>query len=219
MKFLPRLLVLLAACGGAASGATLTLTNTDFSASGADTNPTGWTTTEQLAGGVSVQVSTLPAFTNVLTFQGRNGVNNVLQSFLTSEATADTYGSFTVNFDAGWRNNTAAPNDLGWTISIVNVTDGNSVLGSATYTLPPNSPTNQLDVYRHVGLQSVTITYDNSAPGLVGDTIALRFESDSSQNSFNPTGWIDNVAVTAVPETSIALLGSIGLLGLLRRRR
>lgn len=205
----PRSLLLLPLLCLPAGAVPLTLTNADFSASGANTNPTGWTTAEQLAGGVSVQVSTLPEFANVLTFQGRSGVNNVQQNLLTTEATADTYGSYTVSFDAGWRNNTAAPNDLGWTVSIVNVSDGDAILGSATYTLPPDLPSNQLDVYRHVGLQSLSITYDNTDPGLVGDTIALRIESNSSQNYFNPTGWIDNVTVENGTPDPVLTLGAL----------
>jgi hypothetical protein len=183
-----------------ASAVPLTLTNTDFSGGvSSGNNPAGWTTTEALAGNLGIQTpptSQLPSNGVVLTFQGRSTVNNIQQNFLTSEVTADTYGIFTVAFEAGWRNNTAAPNDMGWTVSIINVTDG-GVLGSATYTLPPNSPSNLSDNYRTLGVRSLVINYDNTIATLVGDTIAIQIESNSSQNNFNPTGWIDNISVSA----------------------
>lgn len=183
-----------------ASAVPLTLTNTDFSGGvSSGNNPAGWITTEAAAGNLGIQTpptAQLPSNGVVLTFQARSTVNNIQQNFLTSEVTADTYGRFTVEFEAGWRNNTLAPNDMGWTVSIINVTDG-GVLGSATYTLPPNSPSNLFDNYRTLGVQSLVINYDNTIATLAGDTIAIQIESNSSQNNFNPTGWIDNISVSA----------------------
>ncbi len=60
--------------------------------------------------------------------------------------------------------------------------------------------------------------------GLASVTFQLHFSDDSSlsNNSFNTNRFKDvtiNGDVTVVPEPSVALLGAIGLLGLLRRRR
>ena len=87
-----------------ASAATLTLTNGDFQASGNNTNPTGWTTNEPTQTSVYVWAANggIPAGTNVLAMWG-NGGQYAEQSFLTSEATAEDFNSFTVGFDAGWR--------------------------------------------------------------------------------------------------------------------
>lgn len=187
---------LLASMATAAHAAPLTLLNPSFTGDANNGNPAAWTTTEASSGYIYVASTSLPNG-NVLAFHARPGINHIQQSFSTSEITADSHGRFTIEFEAGWRNNTASPNNLGWTVSIINVTDGNSVLGSATYTLPPDSPNNAFDNYRSLGVQTLTIDYDNTSPSLVGDTIAIRIESDSSQNSFNPTGWIDNLSVEA----------------------
>lgn len=58
---------------------------------------------------------------------------------------------------------------------------------------------------------NLTLFHDNS-PGAVGrDVETIRFESGTSQMRID--------VVTVVPEPAFALLGSLGVLGLLRRRR
>lgn len=61
---------------------------------------------------------------------------------------------------------------------------------------------------------SITYTADGTE-GTIGDDVAIRFIGATTSAN------IDNVTVnvTSVPEPSIAFLGSLGLLGLLRRRR
>lgn len=205
------------------NAATLSLTNADFQSSGNDSNPSGWTTNEPTNTSVYVWAANggIPAGTNVLAMWGDNSMW-AQQSFLTTGAngaTADDYSSFTVSFDAGWRGRVSGQANS-YTFSIVNVTD-NLVLGSATYNF--TTPTSTIaNTYNVVGTGlSLNITYDNSLGSLAGDTIALRITGDASPNpnAFTNTAWVDNISVTAVPEPGAALLGGLGLLALLRRRR
>ena len=68
----------------------------------------------------------------------------------------------------------------------------------------------------------VNLTYDNTAQ-TSGDTIQVRFTQvspDLTSSTYLATAMFDNVSVTAVPEpSSVSLLGALGLLGFLRRRR
>ena len=203
----------------AAGAVPMTLTNTDFTGDAVDANPAAWTTLEGSAGDVGVQISTIGS-DHVLTFHGRNRTpsNYIQQSLLTSEATAESFGEFTIGFESGWRNNTAAPNDMRLSISIWNVTD-DVELGSVLYTFPPDTPTNQLNVYRILGTQSETVTYDNTAVGLVGDEIALRISILTIQDSWNPTAWIDDITVEAVPEPATMSLLALGGIAMLKRRK
>lgn len=217
-KNVPSSLLALAGLAAHASAATLTLTNGNFQASGHNTNPTGWSTNEPALTSVYVWAANggIPAGTNVLAMWG-NGGQNVQQSFLTSEATAETYNSFTVGFDAGWRGRIAnQPNS--YTFSLVDVTD-NLVLGSATFnfTTPTVTTANTYAVVA-TGL-TVNISYDNTLGSLVGDTIALRITGAGTINDANNTAWLDNITVTAVPEPGAALVGGMGVIALLRRRR
>jgi hypothetical protein len=215
-----KIILSLLAVSGMAQAATLALTNGDFQSSGNDSDPAGWTTNEPFATSVYVWASggSIPAGTNVLAMWGQTG-HYAQQSFLTSEATAETYNDFTVTFDAGWRGRRAGGANS-YTFSLVNVTD-NLVLGSATYNFI--TPTVAVaDTYAVVGTGlSVNITYDNTLGSLAGDTIALRISGAGSPNpnAFNNTAWVDNISVTAIPEPSAALLGGLGLLAVLRRRR
>lgn len=206
------------------TAATLTLINGDFQTSGNNTNPTGWTTNEPTQTSVYVYAGNattpgaggIPAATNVLAMWG-NGGQYAQQSFLTSEATAEDYNSFTVGFDTGWRGRIAGQ-AFTYTISLVNVTD-NLVLGSATYSFTtPSATVGNTYAVAATG-QSVNITYNNTLGSLVGDTIALRITGAGTVNDFNNTAWLDNITVSAVPEPTSALLGGLGMFALLRRRR
>jgi PEP-CTERM motif len=214
----PPFLLAILALATATNAATLTLTNANFQASGNNTDPSGWTTSEPTQTSVYVWAANggIPAGTNVLAMWG-NGGQYAQQSFLTSEATADDHGSFTIGFDAGWRGR-IANEPFSYTFSIFNVTD-NLVLGSATYNFAtPTVTTANTYAVAATGL-SVTINYDNSLGTLAGDTIALRITGAGKVNDFNNTAWVDNLTVNAVPEPGSVLLGGLGLLALLRRRR
>lgn len=192
----------------ASASLVLTLENADFQASGHDSTPTGWT-----AGGpnggqfIYASGGGIPAGTRVLSLKRSD--NWVQQSFDTNEVTAESFGTFVVTFDSGWRNNTSSiSNDITLLFEIRNVTDG-GVLASNTYDFPPNTPSNLLDNYRVIQTgNTIVLNYDNSLASLAGDEIALRMTTLNAVNSFNPTGWIDNISVTAVPEPgSLAVLG------------
>jgi hypothetical protein len=70
---------------------------------------------------------------------------------------------------------------------------------------------------------SSAITLSLTAPAnlLPGNNIRIVFAQNAPFGTNPLTGEmaIDNVSVLAIPEPSIALLGGLGLLGLLRRRR
>ena len=59
-------------------------------------------------------------------------------------------------------------------------------------------------------------TANNIAAANIGETLFLRFESNAVLNEY---AAIDDVTLTVIPEPSAALLGGLGLLALLRRRR
>lgn len=68
------------------------------------------------------------------------------------------------------------------------------------------------------GNQSIAVNTANFANGGLSASGLLLEGYDNGNDATNFFGVIDNVVVT-VPEPSIALLGGLGLLGLLRRRR
>lgn len=203
-----------------AIAATLTLTNGNFQGSGNNTDPASWTVSETNTGSVS-SVYVYGSTSNVLAFWGAGGYAQ--QSFSTGEATVGSYNSYTVTFDSGWRGfNSPTATGFSVTFSLINVTD-NLLISSQTYNFPvPGAAIT--NTYTPIAQgNTVTINYDNSLASMVGDTIALRISGTGSPNqggnNFANTGWIDNVSVTAIPEPGAALLGGIGMLALLRRRR
>lgn len=226
LKLTAGAMALSALAAGQAAAAPLTLTNADFQTGVMDAVPTGWTSGGVAPGNVVIYSTGggIPSGTQVLAVK-RPG-NWVQQSFLTSEATAETYNEFTITFDSGWRNNNAgAAGNLDLFFQIVNVTEletsANFVLAEAEYDFPLTTPSVASNVYRVIQTgNTLTLTYDNTLPSLVGDKIALRLITSSDTfSSFDPTGWIDNVSVEAVPEPgSLALLG-LGSLLIARRRR
>ncbi|NWK54448.1 sulfatase-like hydrolase/transferase [Verrucomicrobiaceae bacterium N1E253] len=168
----------------------MTLINPGFEASGNNTNPSGWTTTEPAGSSAYIYGST----SNVLAFWGDGA--QVQQSFSTEEATADSFGTYSIIFDSGWRNNAGDHDDLTLTIEIINVTEG-TVLGSTNYVFPPNTPSEESNVYRVIKTGNITtISYDSSGSHLKDDEIALRITA-SSPDGYSTTGWVDNISIIA----------------------
>ena len=194
----------------------ITLSNADFQSSDADV-PTGWTRSTFDPLGIYVwDDAKTPTGEAVLAIQARTD-RWIQQSFSTSEATADSYPEYSISFDSGWRSNTSSPNDLSLVFSIYNM-DNATVLGSQTYTFPANQPDNLFDTYQVINTgNTVSVKYDNTDPALTGKVIGLRITTETTQNSYNPTGWIDNISVNAIPEPStMGILLLAGIAGIVR---
>ncbi|MCP4375940.1 MAG: PEP-CTERM sorting domain-containing protein [bacterium] len=141
--------------------------------------------------------------------QARSGNGYVQQSFLAGEATAGTYGSFTVTMDLGIRSNSGVTMPL--RVEIWNVTDDVS-LASETYTYPTSGT-------GFIETKAFSLSYNNGAQD-AGDEIALRITNATSSNvEWETTTWLDNVTVEAVPEPATMSLLALGGLGVLARRR
>jgi len=197
---------------GISQAATLSLTNADFEGGqiASTNNPVDWTTTENHAGGIYAEDWGAGAgYGATLNMQARGDGNVIEQAFLVGEATADTYGTINVTMDLGTRSNSGLARTLD--VEIWDVTDGTS-LASETYSFPTSGT-------GFIERKTFSLTYDNTAAGLVGDTISLKLTSNGAGNTWQTTHWLDNIEVNAVPEASALLLGAFGLLGLLRRHR
>ncbi|GAA5496555.1 hypothetical protein Rhal01_02739 [Rubritalea halochordaticola] len=231
-KLLTTVLGLSAALIASSTAATITLANADFEVEDGTEVTTGWTSIENGINGPVYRANDVAALggTAVALFKARDTtIDGLVQSIGTGEATADTYSSFTVNFDAGYRNYTGA-SEMSFVFSIVDLSSGDpaagtaAILGTATYTLTAASSTgSNLWEWTDAG-QSVTINYDNSAVGLAGHEIGLLIDSGATvYENYQTTAMLDNISVTAVnavPEpSSTALIGLAGLGFILRRRR
>jgi len=178
----------------------LTLGNTDFEGGqvSGNNNPADWITIENHTGafyaedwGVGV------GYGVTLNLQARGDGNILEQSFLTSEVTADTYGTINVTMDMGTRGNTGLARILD--IEIWNVTEGRS-LTSETYVFPTTG-TGFLE------RKTFSLSYDNTRAGLVGDEISLKITSNGEGNTWKTTHWIDNIEVTvSLPSTPPSII-------------
>lgn len=184
-------------------GAPITLQNASFATSGSGAGePTHWTTVESGSNPIYTQNNDSSSagenVGSVLHFKdGTPTGNSIQQSFPVGEATVDTAGSYTIGFDLGWRNDDEGSAAM-LKVSLINVTDGGAELAATTITLAPRSP-RLLDSYSKESTQSLNLNYDHTAPGLTGDTIALKIERfdalDTSGGTYHSTIWIDNVTV------------------------
>ena len=87
---------------------------------------------------------------------------------------------------------------------------GNGAISTLdTITLPTPTGSSQQGLFDY----DFTFTFNEVGTGLQ----AIRIASDV--NDGDESFFIDDVTITAVPEPSTALLGALGVLGLLRRRR
>jgi len=175
-------------------GILLTLLNADFEGGQVDgNNPADWTTIETHAGAFYAENWGAGAeYGATLNLQARGDGNIVQQSFLTSEITADSYGTIDVTMDLGIRAATGIARSLD--VEIWNITDDTS-LASETYAFPTTG-TGFLE------RKTFSLTYDNTAASLVGDEIALRITSNGEGDTWNTTYWIDNIEVGVIVEVA-----------------
>ena len=204
-----------------ASAATIQLTNGDF-ATGTNPAATGWVQvngagTNSAPSNYAELVPGLSSRSMQIKSDGGNYVEQTITLSDLGAVDATTFGSYTIAFDYGYRHDAVRNGDHTLRISLWNVTDNVEITGQNLLIADPGSTgANSLAA----GL--INLTYDNLAGSLAGDSVAIRFTSVSADlvdSSWQRTAMIDNVAVTAVPEPAAALLGTIGLFGLLRRRR
>ncbi len=203
------------------SAATVQLTDGDFS-TGTNPNATGWTRVD--GGGTNNSPSNyaeaVPGSTWGRSMQLKSDGGNLVEQTLTltdlGVMDAATFGSFTVGLDYGYRRDAVTNGDHTLRISLWNVTDNVELAGQDLLIANPGVGANSL------AAAVFNLSYDNTAGSLAGDSIAIRITSisaDLAGNSWQRTAMVDNVAITAVPEPATVLLGSLGLIGLLRRRR
>lgn len=152
------------------------------------------------------------------TQQLNDGVNPVM--------TLPTSQQFDISFFAGRRLGASGAGSATFSV-ILQAYNGATYVGdlaSQMFFLGANdSNSNTIDLNLLAGEWSDQINLSLTAPAnlFVNSNIRLVFAQNAPYGSgtgFNEAA-IDDVSVTLVPEPSIALLGGLGLLGLLRRRR
>ncbi len=87
-----------------------------------------------------------------------------------------------------------------------------------TATVFYDDPANVIGTYT-IGVDNTWTLYSSTpiaaTPASIGGTLGISIENSASSGFLN----FDDVSIDVVPEPSVALLGGVGILGLLRRRR
>lgn len=216
---LPALVV----AASSASAAVITVANGDFE-TGADPAAASWDRvdgagTNSPPSNYSESLPDITGRTMQIKSDGGNYIEQGLNVSDLGPVDSASFGDFTISLDYGYRRDAVTNGDHTLRISLWNATEDTELAGSDLLIADPGVGANSLTS------TSVNLLYDNTAPSLAGDSLAFRITSvdtDLEVNSWQRTAVIDNVAITAVPEPSIALLGGLGLFGLFglfRRRR
>jgi hypothetical protein len=140
--------------------------------------------------------------------------------------TATVAQQFDITFFAARRSGGSGGGTGHFTI-LLQAYNGNTYVGDLAsqkfYVGANDSNTSTIDLGLGAGEWSDQINLSLTAPANLhaGNNIRLVFAANGSfgTGTGNLESAIDDVAVTLIPEPSIALLGGLGLLGLLRRRR
>jgi MYXO-CTERM domain-containing protein len=139
--------------------------------------------------------------------------------------TGTTAQQFDISFFTGRRSGNTAVGSFTVLLQAYNGSTFVGNLASQSYYAGTNdSNANTIDLNLGVGdWTNSAITLSLTAPAnlLPGNNIRLIFAQNAPFGTNPLTGEmaIDNVSIVAVPEPGFALLGGLGLLGLLRRRR
>lgn len=126
---------------------------------------------------------------------------------------------FTLSLD--WRNGTnfnVGNHTFQMVLNVVNA-DGNLVFDPANGEFSGERLLSRNDSLATAGEYQTFTSTSNPVPEgspWIGNQVQVRLLNSGARTSF---AIVDNVSLTAIPEPTAALLGSLGLLGLFRRRR
>lgn len=201
--------------------ASINVSNADFSINATST-ATDWADIE--VGGANVYYITSEASSPdgvaYLMSSGSSlspNFNGIVQNLSVTNAglTAASYTSYTISFMAGFRDDVGQTGAINMSVALVDLgSDGiyqSSDTILASWLFSRSADATPADMTAEVAHLNVNSSSTNQ--------IGLVFLNENIGTTWQQTGMIDNISITAVPEPSIALLGGMGLLGLIRRRR
>lgn len=134
--------------------------------------------------------------------------NNYYQALLATvtNSTGGTLNSLSLTYDL---------------YNVSNTADENHVNGHRVYFSTTGAAGSWVNLSDFNGIDDTTANLTTTINGLnwASGTSVYVMWADDNASSADATLALDNVRWTAVPEPSVALLGGLGVLGLLRRRR
>lgn len=189
---------------------------------------TGSTSTEGLysfgVAGTNAVTERSLGFVASNSFTGSNGSGEGFLGLELVNGTGNSLTSFSLSYDGEqWtRNNSGAQTiAVQYSLNATSLTTGTWTTAGAglTFTSPQTgNPSVVLDGNASANRANRSGTV-SSINWTSGSTLWIRFVDLNDAGNNDLTLAIDNVSFTAVPEPASALLGALGLLGLVRRRR